>query len=136
MIRGESATLKLMYGAVQPFLEDKISGTTYYPRTRPQDSGKEDAVLYYNGSSMEQQQRGRARIAVFVADIDNNTGRKVPDVPRLDEIESLADSLLSLLNDADTDYLWELDSAPFRIPEQQTHETALNFNFRFRIINY
>lgn len=136
MIKGEGIILKLMYGAVQPFLEDKISGTTYYPRTRPQDSMKEDAVLYYNGSDMAQVQRGRARIAIFIADIDNNTGRKVPNDPRLDEIESLAESLLSLLNEADTDFLWELDSSPFRIPEQPTHETALNFNFKFRIINY
>ena len=74
---------QFIYDALAPLLakdvrtEDVISGDLYPEDCRPLDSKLEDAVIAVGEGFPDQIQTGRARINIYVADIDCGFGRKV-----------------------------------------------------------
>lgn len=125
-----------MFNALQPFLEGKISGALYLPDCRPLDSKLEDAVITVADTSAEQIQEGRARLNIYVPDIDNNTGSLVPDIGRLDEIAGLDEALIAVLNASDTDYQFGLFQATKSIAEHGTKQHFVNINIEFSHITF
>lgn len=125
-----------IYDALAPFFVGKLSGTLYQSDCRPLDSKLEDAVITVSNASADQVQEGRARLNIFIPDIDNNSGRLVPNKTRLDEIASLDEEIVSLLNEANTDYSFDLFQATATIAEPNTNEHFVNINLSFKRITF
>ncbi len=125
-----------IYDALAPFFVGKLSGTLYQSDCRPLDSKLEDAVITVSNASADQVQEGRARLNIFIPDIDNNSGRLVPNKTRLDELASLDEEIVSLLNEANTDYFFDLFQATATIAEPNTNEHFVNINLSFKRITF
>ena len=68
-----------MYAALEELMGRTIKGTFYPSETRPLDADTEDAVLTVSNVTADQIQEGRARLNIYVPDIDNGGGSLVPD---------------------------------------------------------
>lgn len=115
-----------MYQALEAFIGKTITGTFYPPQTAGSDGGDvavrgadattEDAVLTVSGATASGQiQTGKARLNIYEQDIDCGLPNKVADTARLQAIAEKAEDLLTQLNGADTDYLFDLAQAPTAI---------------------
>ena len=136
MIATNEEIEQFVYDALAPLLsreqgEGVISGDLYPEDCRPLDSKEEDAVIAVGTGFAEQIQSGRARLNIFVPDIDNGTGRKVKDKTRLEAISRLDSEIVRLLNEADTDYRWKLfqSTATFAEPDIEQHFVNVNLQF-------
>jgi len=68
-----------MYAALEGLMERTIKGTFYSSETRPLDANTEDAVLTVSNATAGQFQEGRARLNIYVPDIDIGGTSLVPD---------------------------------------------------------
>lgn len=125
-----------MYDALEHFFDGKISGCFYPSDCRPADSKVEDAVLTVSNATAEQIQEGRARVNIFVPDIDAGVGRPVPYKERLDELSSLDEAIIETLNDADTDYYFDLFNATETINAEDIKQHFVNINIEFKYITF
>ena len=125
-----------MYDALEHFFDGKISGGFYPSDCRPLDSKVEDAVLTVSNATAEQIQEGRARINIFVPDIDAGLGRPVPHKERLDELSSLDEAIIETLNSADTDYSFDLFKATETINAENIKQHFVNINIEFKYITF
>ena len=103
---------------------------------RPLNSQLEDVVITVSSASAEQIQEGRARVNIYVPDIDNNSGRLVPDKERLEELAALDEEVLAILNDADTDFDFELFQATAAIADPNIKQHFVNINLEFKYITF
>ena len=101
-----------IYKTIKPYLDDKISGDIYLQNCRPLDSVFEDAVIGVIDMTATQIQEGRVRIYIYCQDINAGGGRLVPNIQRLAELGQLAEPIIELLNEGDSDYNFELYEAP------------------------
>lgn len=125
-----------MYNALETFFAGRISGQFYPSDCRPADSKVEDAVLTVSNATAEQIQDGRARINIFVPDIDNGSGRPVPDKGRLEELSSLDELIIETLNAADTDYEFNLFQATGTIDAEDIKQHFVNINIEFKLVTF
>lgn len=125
-----------MYDALEHFFDGKISGTFYPSDCRPADSVVEDAVLTVSNVTAEQIQEGRARINIYVPDIDNGSGRPVPDKRRLDALSALDELIVETLNNADTDYEFDLFKATETLNAEEIKQHFVNINIEFKYITF
>ena len=125
-----------MFDALETFFVGKISGNFYPSDCRPADSKVEDAVLTVSKATADQIQEGRARINVFVPDIDNGTGRPVPDKERLDELSSLDELIIDTLNNSDTDYCFDLSQATETVNAVDIKQHFVNIEIEFKLITF
>ena len=125
-----------IYDALELFFEGKISGMLYKSGCRPLDSRLEDAVISVGSTSAEQIQTGRAKLNIYVSDIDNNSGSLVPDKERLTEFSLLTEDVLKILNESDTDYLFDLSGATETIAEPDINQHFVNINLEFDCITF
>lgn len=112
MKKGKAQIEQDIYDAIAPFFDGKIGGQLYQSDTRPRDSRNEDAVIVAGAPSAGQIQQGRVRVLVFIPDIDNGTGTPVPDLERVQEVESYAESIIDTLHANLPGYAFELLTAP------------------------
>lgn len=125
-----------MYSGLASFFEGKISGG-FYPRDcRPLDSHVEDAVLTVSNSTADQIQEGRARLNIFVPDLDNGIGRRVPDITRLEELSALDEAVIAALNNLDSDYQFSLFQATDTIAVPDVDEHFVNINIQFKRVTF
>ena len=87
MIKTNEQIEQFIYDALAPLLsqaqgEGVISGDLYPEDCRPLDSQLEDAVIAVSSGFADQIQTGRARLNIYVPDIDNGSSRKVKDKER------------------------------------------------------
>lgn len=121
---------------LESFFEGKISGKFYPSDCRPANSKLEDAVLTVSKVSSEQIQDGRARINIYVSDIDNNSGCLVPDKERLQELASLDEKIVEILNAADTDYDFDLFQGTDIIADSNINQHFVNINLELKRITF
>lgn len=125
-----------MYDALEHFFDGKISGAFYPSDCRPADSVVEDAVLTVSNATAEQVQDGVARVNIYVPDIDNGSGRPVPDKDRLTELSDLGEKIIDALNAADTDYEFDLAKATETIHAEKIKQHFVNITIDFKHITF
>lgn len=125
-----------MYDALEHFFEGKISGEFYPSDCRPADSEVEDAVLTVSNATAEQIQDGIARINIYVPDLDNGSGRPVPDKDRLIAISELDEQIIDVLNEADTDYEFDLAKSTETINAEAIKQHLVNITIEFNHVTF
>lgn len=125
-----------MYDALEHFFEGKISGKFYPSDCRPADSAVEDAVLTVSNATAEQIQDGIARINIFVPDLDNGSGRPVPDKDRLITLSELDEQIIDVLNEADTDYEFDLAKGTETINAEAIKQHFVNITIEFNHVTF
>lgn len=125
-----------IFNLLESFFFGKISGSFYPSDCRPSNSKLEDAILTVSKVSAEQIQNGRARINIYVPDIDNNSGRFVPDKERLQELASLDEEIVTILNEADTDYDFDLFQGTEIIADENINQHFVNINLGLKRITF
>jgi len=126
-----------IYDALEEYFSgDVISGALYPEDCRPLNSHAEDAVIAVGSVSAEQVQEGRARLNIYVPDINNGTGRPVKDKTRLDELSLLDTTIVELLNDAETDYLFSLAQATQQLADEAIGQHFVNITLDFKLVTF
>lgn len=141
MIKTNEEIEQFIYDALAPLLSKEqdselISGDLYPEDCRPLDSKLEDAVIAVGTGYAEQIQSGRARLNIYVPDIDNGAGRKVKDKTRLETLSRLDSQIVALLNAADTDYRWSLFQNTATIADPAIEQHFVNVNLQFERITF
>ena len=121
-----------IYEALEELITGIISGGFYQSGCRPANSKMEDAVLGVTYASPDQIQEGRAKLNIYVSDIDNGAGRPVPDKTRIQELSRMDEEIIETLNQADTDYLFYLSQATHTMADQGTNQHFVNINIGFK----
>ena len=106
-----------------------ITGEVYRSGMRPTGATSEDAVVKFLSGIDEQEQSGVVIVNVYVNDIPLY-GELVEDVPRVDELESVVNEVLSSLDD--TEYLLEKDGTPHSFPAKGIKQHFINVRLRYR----
>lgn len=122
-----------MYEALEELITGLISGGFYQSGCRPANSKREDAVLGVTYASPDQIQVGRAKLNIYVSDINNGSGRDVPDKSRIQEITQADKDVIETLNQADSDYLFYLTQATHSMPDPGTNQHFITINIGFKI---
>lgn len=125
-----------MYEVLESFMTGKIGGGFYPSDCRPGNSAQEDAVLTVTYANASQVQAGRAKLNIYVPDIDCGSNRAVPDKARLQELSQLDEAIIELLNEADTDYLYYLSQATHAMADPEILQHFVNINIGFKLINF
>lgn len=125
-----------MYPVLEVFLDGKIAGSLYPRDCRPVDSELEDAVITVSNATAEQIQEGRARLNIYVPDIDNGSGNPAPDIERLEELSLLDEDIVSALNEADLEYEFDLFQATDTIAVPDVNQHFVNINLEFKRITF
>lgn len=125
-----------VFDALEHLFEGRISGSLYPRDCRPIDSKLEDAVILVSNVSAGQIQEGRARLNIYVPDIDNGYGRLVPDIGRLEEIAAIDEEVVACLNEYDTDYEFGLFQATSTIAAPDINQHFVNINLEFRYVTF
>lgn len=125
-----------MYEALEELMKEKISGGFYESDCRPADSRAEDAVLTVVYANASQIQAGRAKINIYVPDVDCGLGRPVPDKARIQELSKIDREIIETLNQPDTDYLFYLTQGTHSMIDPETNQHFVNINIGFRTINF
>lgn len=125
-----------MYDALEHFFEGKISGKFYPGDCRPADSEVEDAVLTVSNATAERIQDGIARINIYVPDLDNGSGRPVPDKDRLIALSELDEQIIDVLNEADTDYEFDLAKGTETINAEAIKQHFVNITIEFNHVTF
>lgn len=125
-----------MYEALEELVTGKVGGGFYQSDCRPAGSKAEDAVLTVSFASASQIQEGRAKLNIYVPDIDNGSGRMVPDKARLQELSAIDEEVIDTLNDADTDYSYYLSQATHTVAEPDIQQHFVNINIGFSRITF
>lgn len=136
MIKGKAQIEQDVYDVIAPFFEGRVNGEVYPADTRPRDSKTEDVVIVAGATTPDQFQQGRIRVLIFIPDIDNASGRPVPDLERVQQLEELAEPIRDLLNDSLTEYAFEFLTAPDTGHDPASSEHFVNIHFQFKRINY
>ena len=124
------------YNAVRDTLAGIVRGAVYPSECRPYDSVEEDAVVIASTATADQIQEGRVHINVWVADIDNGSGREVPDKARIRAISGQGNAILEALNsNCDKSYLFEFAEAT-NILQDANNQHIVAFTFKFRKITF
>ena len=131
MTKGKAQIEQDIFDALGDFFAESIEGDLYMSDTRPRDSKTEDAVIVASAPSGEQWQKGRVRILVFVQDIDNNSGRPVKDIERIQQIEQMAEPIIDTLHDTLPEYAFELFTAPDDGQVPLTTEHFVNIHLQY-----
>ena len=125
-----------IYNIIAPTLRERLSGEVYPEDCRPLDSNDEDAVIVVISALASQIQSGRARINIYVADIDNGASRAVPNIVRLQEIASWGAEIVDELNDADTDFNFDLSQAPQMVADNEIRQHFISIVLDFKRITF
>ena len=137
MARKNTITIEQeILAALEPLFAGRISGNIYPSDCRPLDSKLEDAIITVSSASAEQIQEGRARLNIYVPDINNNSGRLVPDKERLEELALLDEEVVAVLNEANTDYFFDLFQATASIADPDIKQHFVNINLEFKYITF
>ena len=97
---------------------------------------REDAVLTVSNATAEQIQDGIARINIYVPDLDNGSGRPVPDKERLIALSELDEQIIDVLNGADTDYEFDLAKGTETINAEAIKQHFVNITIEFNHVTF
>lgn len=125
-----------MFDALESYLSMQIAGLVYQKECRPFDSKAEDAVIAVSAAGSEQIQAGKAKINIYVPDIDNGSGHPVPDLDRIQNLSGIGETVIEILNAHDTDYEYELDGAPKDYINHENHQHFVNISIKFNRVTF
>ena len=125
-----------MYAALEELMGSTIRGTFYPSELRPIEANTEDAVLTCSNATAGQIQEGRARLNIYVPDINNGGASLVPDKARLMELEAIDEQVLQTLNDSCTAYIFDLFQATATIAVPGKSEHFLNIGIHFKLATF
>ena len=98
MKKGTSQIEQDIFNVLESFFSGVIGGTVYMQGCRSLDAKTEDVVIAVTSGTADQIQTGRARVNIYVPDIDNNSGTLVPDKERIQELEKFDSAVVVALN--------------------------------------
>lgn len=137
MARKGQTTIEMeMYAALEELMGQTIKGTFYPSEVRPLEATTEDAVLTVSNATADQIQEGRARLNIYVPDIDIGGASLVPDKARLMELEAITEKVVEKLNEADTAYYFDLFQATATIAVPERNEHFVNIGIHFRLATF
>lgn len=136
MPKGQTTIEMEMYAALEELMGQTIKGTFYPSEVRPLEANTEDAVLTVSNATADQIQEGRARLNIYVPDIDIGSESLVPDKARLMELEAVTEKVIETLNEADTAYCFDLFQATATIAVPGKNEHFLNIGIHFRLTTF
>lgn len=93
-------------------------------------------MLTVSNATAEQIQDGIARINIYVPDLDNGSGRPVPDKDRLTALSELDEQIIDVLNEADTDYEFDLSKGTETINAETIKQHFVNITIEFKYITF
>lgn len=125
-----------MYEALEALMTANVRGGFYPSDCRPANSREEDAVLTATYASANQVQAGRAKLNIYVPDIDCGLGRAMPDKTRLQELAAISEQVIDTLNAADTDYDFYLSQATHTMADPEIEQHFVNISIGFRLITF
>ena len=125
-----------MYAALEELMGRTIQGTFYPSELRPIEAKTEDAVLTCSNATAGQIQEGRARLNIYVPDINNGGASLVPDKARLMELEAIDEQVLQTLNDSCTAYIFDKFQATTTIAVPERNEHFVNIGIHFRLATF
>ena len=125
-----------MYAALEELMGRTIQGTFYPSELRPIEAKTEDAVLTCSNATAGQIQEGRARLNIYVPDINNGGASLVPDKARLMELEAIDEQVLQTLNDSCTTYIFDKFQATATIAVPERNEHFVNIGIHFRLATF
>ncbi|MBR5043003.1 MAG: hypothetical protein IKX67_07155 [Bacteroidales bacterium] len=134
--KGTSQIQQDMFDAIESFLTTRIGGQVYQKECRPLNSKAEDAVIAVSAAGSGQIQDGRAKVNIYVPDIDNGSGHPVPDWGRIQELSALGEPLVSVLNEFDTDYDFDLEKAPKDYLNHENRQHFVNISIKFNRVTF
>lgn len=129
------STIKIendMYLALAGTLTNIIGGTFYRRGTRPIESKDEDAVLTVSTASAEQIQTGRARLNIYVQNIDCGFKSLVPNTQRIEEIAAKDEEIVKVLNDSYIGFNFWLSQSTgmIAVPDKPEHFVNMTIDFQ------
>ncbi len=133
MIKGEPQAEEDIYELIRDFFESRISGKVYKSETRPTDSEAEDAAIHGVSLSGGQFQAGGFTILVFTPDVDNGTGRLMPNKSRLVEFAGWAEELLQHMQGKTNEYALSHGANPIsqgNYPGGKEHFVAMRYEMK------
>ena len=98
MKKGTSQIEQEIFDVLESFFSGVIGGTVYMQGCRPLDAETEDVVIAVTSGTADQIQIGRARVNIYIPDIDNNSGSLVPNKERIQELERFDSAVVVALN--------------------------------------
>lgn len=125
-----------MYAALEELMGNTIKGTFYPSEVRPLEATTEDAVLTVSNATADQIQEGRARLNIYVPDINNGGESLVPNKGRLAELEAITDTVVEKLNEANTAYTFDLFQATATIAVPGKSEHFVNIGIHFKLATF
>ncbi len=125
-----------MYSALEELMGNTIKGTFYPSEVRPLEATTEDAVLTVSSATADQIQEGRARLNIYVPDINIGGESLVPDKARLMELEGITELVVEKLNEADTAYTFDLFQATATVAVPGKSEHFVNIGIHFRLATF
>lgn len=125
-----------MFKTLEDLMKKTIKGDFFLSGMRPDNALTEDAVLTVSFADAGQIEQGKARLNIFVPNIDCGYPSKVADKARLDQLASADQSVVETLNEADTDYLFELAQATQTFSVEGKEEHFVNITMAFKLVTF
>lgn len=128
----------MMYRQLETLMKETIKGNFYPSGTRPTDASTEDAVLTVGALDADSQfQTGRAKLNIYVPDINIGKGQMVPDKARIIALSAIDEQVIDTLNQADTDYAYDLNegTTTLEVPGLSQHIVNINIQFTANNLN-
>lgn len=137
MKKGASQIEQDIFNVLESFFSGVIGGTVYMQGCRPLDAATEDVVIAVTSGDADQIQIGRARINIYVPDIDNNSGTPVPNKGRIQELEKFDSAVVVALNTVLFEeyefYLFEMTDT---VKVEEINQHFVNIKLEFERITF
>ena len=129
------STIKIendIYIALASTVKEIIKGTFYRRGMRPIDSKDEDAVLTVSSADAEQLQAGRARLNIYVQNIDCGYKTLVANTQRVEEIADRDTEIVETLNHSNIGFNFWLAQSTTMIAVPDKPENFVNITIDFK----
>ena len=104
---------------------------------RPLDAETEDVVIAVTSGTADQIQTGRARVNIYIPDIDNNSGSFVPNKERIQELERFDSAVVVALNTVlFEEYEFYLFAMTDTVKAEEINQHFVNIKLEFERITF
>lgn len=109
-----------------------IIGEVYREGMRPDNPRNEDIVVTLLAGADGQIQEGVTILNIYVADINQSSGRMIPDYRRIGELEKLIQPMIDKSKSGDI-YVWT-DETPHAVKIEGINQHCIVARLRFKIL--
>lgn len=137
MKKGTSQIEQEIFNVLESFFSGVIGGTVYMQGCRPLDAETEDVVIAVTSGTADQIQTGRARVNIYIPDIDNNSGSLVPNKERIQELERFDSAVVVALNTVlFEEYEFYLFAMTDTVKAEEINQHFVNIKLEFERITF